>query len=92
MIIGVLVGIGLAVLEMNVKNKTWIPSPTGVGIGMLVPAAVIVTMVCGGFIGYFWERVSPKTSALYMIPLASGLIAGEAIVGVIVPLLVLLGF
>jgi uncharacterized oligopeptide transporter (OPT) family protein len=91
LIIGSLLGVVLAVLESTVRNKTWIPSPTGLGIGMLVPAATVVTMVVGGVIGFVWTRTSPRTSALYMIPLASGLIAGEALVAVIVPLLVVLG-
>jgi uncharacterized oligopeptide transporter (OPT) family protein len=91
LVIAVVVGIALAVLEMSVKDKTWIPSPTGLGIGMLVPASVIVTMFLGGVIGALWSRSSPKTSELYQTPLASGLIAGEALVAVIVPILVIAG-
>jgi uncharacterized oligopeptide transporter (OPT) family protein len=91
LIIASLLGIVLAILETVARDKTWIPSPTGLGIGMLVPASVIVTMVIGGLIGTLWTKKSPRTSELYLIPLASGLIAGEALVAVIVPLLVLLG-
>jgi uncharacterized oligopeptide transporter (OPT) family protein len=91
LIIGTLIGMVLAVLEVIVKDKTWIPSPTGLGIGMLVPGSVITMMVFGGIVGYIWSKASPKTSDLYQTPLASGLIAGEALVAVIVPLLVLLG-
>jgi uncharacterized oligopeptide transporter (OPT) family protein len=91
LIIGALVGIGLAILEIQVRDKTFIPSPTGIGIGMLVPASVIVTMVIGGIIGTLWTRTSPRTSQQYQVPLASGLIAGEALVAVIVPVLVLMG-
>jgi uncharacterized oligopeptide transporter (OPT) family protein len=91
LIVGVLVGIVLAVLETVLRDKTLVPSPTGLGIGMLVPASVIVTMVAGALIGKAWTKASPRTSELYQIPLASGLIAGEALVAVIVPLLVILG-
>jgi uncharacterized oligopeptide transporter (OPT) family protein len=91
LVVGGLLGMGLAILELKIEDKTWIPSPTAVGIGMLVPASVIVTMVVGGLAGNVWERASPKTSKLYLTPLASGLIAGEALVAVIVPLLILLG-
>src|SRR5262249_45313210 len=92
LIIGAFVGILLAYLEIRFKDhKALIPSPTGMGIGMLVPFAVIVTMVFGGLIGALWSKRSPKTSALYMIPLASGFIAGEALVAVIIPLLIVLG-
>jgi uncharacterized oligopeptide transporter (OPT) family protein len=89
--VGVLLGIVLAFLETRLRNKTLVPSPTGLGIGMLVPASVIVTMVVGGLIGQAWTKASPRTSELYQIPLASGLIAGEALVAVVVPLLVILG-
>jgi len=91
LIFGSLLGILLAFLEFWLKDKTWVPSPTGIGIGMLVPASVIVTMVLGGLVGTLWNRTSPKTSERYQVPLASGLIAGEALIAVIVPLLILLG-
>jgi uncharacterized oligopeptide transporter (OPT) family protein len=91
LVIASLVGIVLAVLEMKVKNKMLVPSPTGLGIGMLVPASVIATMFFGAVIGTIWTRVSPRTSETYQTPLASGLIAGEALVAVIVPLLVVAG-
>src|SRR5262249_18955556 len=91
LIIASLLGIVLAILETVARDNTFIPSPTGLGIGMLVPASVIVTMVIGALIGTLWSKTSPKTSELYLIPLASGLIAGEALVAVVVPLLVLLG-
>jgi uncharacterized oligopeptide transporter (OPT) family protein len=91
MVVGALLGVVLAVLEASLKDKTLVPSPTGLAIGMLVPAAVIVTMSIGAVIGLVWERVSPRTSERYMIPLASGLIAGEAMVAVVVPVLVVTG-
>jgi uncharacterized oligopeptide transporter (OPT) family protein len=91
LVIGSVLGVVLAVLEMRVKNKNWIPSPTGLGIGMLVPAATIVTMFAGAVLGALWTKRSPRTAGLYLIPLASGLIAGEALVAVLVPLLVALG-
>jgi uncharacterized oligopeptide transporter (OPT) family protein len=91
LIIGSLVGVLLAILESTLRSKTLVPSPTGLGIGMLVPASVIVTMVVGGLIAAVWSRASKKSSEVLMVPLASGLIAGEALVAVIVPLLVLLG-
>ncbi len=90
LIIGSLLGVVLAVLEGTVKKKTLILSPTGLGIGMLVPASVIVTMFFGGVIGAIWDRASPRTSRVYQVPLASGLIAGEALIAVLVPLLVAL--
>jgi uncharacterized oligopeptide transporter (OPT) family protein len=89
LIVASILGIILAVLEN--KGMTWVPSPTGIGIAMIVPAAVIFVMFLGGVVERLWVRFNPRSHELYMVPLASGLIAGEAIVAVIVPLLVVFG-
>ncbi len=91
LVVASILGIALAVLEAILKNKSLIPSPTALGIGMLVPGSVIVTMVIGGLIGTVWTRTSRQTSESYLTPFASGLIAGEALVAVIIPVLVISG-
>ncbi|MGE5098402.1 MAG: OPT/YSL family transporter, partial [Deltaproteobacteria bacterium] len=89
LVIGSILGIILAVLES--RGVDWIPSPTGAGIGMLVPFAVVVVMFLGGVVDRVWRRADKDSNERYMIPLASGLIAGEAIVAVVIPLLVAIG-
>ena len=89
LVIFALLGVVLAVLERS-KSK-WVPSPTGIGIGMLVPAAVVIVMFLGGLLDWIWRRTSPESNARAMIPLASGLIAGEAIIAVLIPILIVLG-
>lgn len=78
-----ILGVVFTVLESNKKLKKWVPSPTGVGIGILVPFLVIFTMFVGGVVGAIWEKADKKSADVYMIPLASGFIAGEALVAVI---------
>jgi uncharacterized oligopeptide transporter (OPT) family protein len=89
LIVASILGIAFAILES--RGARWVPSPTAVGIGMLVPAAVILVMFLGGVLERIWARTDRRTNEHYMIPLASGLIAGEAIVAVLIPLLVVLG-
>ena len=84
--IGAVVGILLTLLEM--KWKKWTPSPTGLGIGMMVPGSIVLTMVIGGLFGWLWQKTDRKSSDRLSIPLASGFIAGEAIVAVILALVV----
>jgi uncharacterized oligopeptide transporter (OPT) family protein len=85
-------GVVIALLEGRKGNwRNYLPSPTGIGIGMLVPGAVVFTMVLGGLFGAAWGRVSPSSSAKLGTPLASGFIAGEAIVAVVIPLLIAFG-
>lgn len=69
----------------------WLPSPTGLGIGMMVPGTVVFTMVLGGFLMSAWRRRDPRGAEKFGMPLASGLIAGEAIVAVVIPLLIAIG-
>jgi uncharacterized oligopeptide transporter (OPT) family protein len=87
-IFGVL-GILIAVLEK--RYHRYLPSPTGLGIGMMVPGAVIVAMFIGGLLQLLWERAHKPSADRLSVPLASGLIAGEAIVAVLIPLLILAG-
>ncbi|MBA3819349.1 MAG: OPT/YSL family transporter [Deltaproteobacteria bacterium] len=77
-----ILGVILTVLESSKKLKQWVPSPTGVGIGILVPFAVVSTMFIGGVIGWIWMKVNKRQADLYMVPLGSGFIAGEALVAV----------
>ena len=86
--VGVALGILFTVLED--RKIKWVPSPTGTAIGMLVPASVIIVMFLGSVVDV-WRRVDRASNTSYMVPLASGLIAGEAIVAVVIPLLVALG-
>lgn len=89
LIIGAILGIAIAVAES--KGVRGVPSPTGVGIGMMVPAAVIIVMFIGGIVEHVWRRVSPRTYEVYLPPVASGFIAGEALIAVLIPLLVVVG-
>ena len=39
-------------------------------------------MFLGGVIGAIWEKVDKRSADMYMVPLGSGFIAGEALVAV----------
>jgi uncharacterized oligopeptide transporter (OPT) family protein len=89
LVIASILGIILAIMEA--RGVRWFPSPTGMGIGMLVPFAVVFVMFLGGVVDAVWRHLRPDSNEQYMVPLASGLIAGEAIVAVVIPLLVAIG-
>jgi uncharacterized oligopeptide transporter (OPT) family protein len=75
-------GVVLTVLESRPGLRRYLPSPTGIGMGILVPFNVVVGMAVGGTAGLVWERRSKASADIYLLPLASGLIAGEALVAV----------
>jgi len=91
LVIGSALGILFTVLEQKKNIRTWVPSPTGVGIGMLVPASAVATMFAGGVVEVVWRKLHPKSAETYVIPVASGFIAGEALVAVILPGLIAAG-
>lgn len=89
--IAVLLGILFTVLEQDRRIRTWVPSPTGIGIGMLVPASAVATMFLGGLIDFVARKTSSRNPDRWILPLASGLIAGEALIAIVLPLLIALG-
>ena len=87
--VGAVVGIAITLLEINWKK--FIPSATGLGIGMLVPAVYVFAMVLGGILMSLWTRANKRSADTFAMPLASGLIAGEAIMAIVIPVLIAVG-
>jgi uncharacterized oligopeptide transporter (OPT) family protein len=81
LVIGIAVGVVLTLLAE--KYGQVIPSPAAIGIGMLINAAVLMTFILGGVVQLIWAKLGAKSEKDLRIPLASGLICGEAIVAVI---------
>lgn len=90
LLVSVVLGIAFTVLEDG-KHRKRVPSPTGLGIGMLVPGAAIIPMFVGAVLAALWARSDKKSHERHNIPLATGFIAGEAIVAVVIPILVAAG-
>jgi putative OPT family oligopeptide transporter len=92
-LVGLAIGVAVGIL-LTLLAERWaefVPSPSAMGIGMLITPAVIITFVMGGVAQLIWNRVSPKTEEDFRIPLASGLIAGEAILAVVFAILAAIG-
>jgi uncharacterized oligopeptide transporter (OPT) family protein len=89
--IGALIGVALTLLEQNQKWRPYIPSPAGVGIAMLIPINAVTVIFLGAAADAVWAKAAPDSHGRYSIPIASGFIAGEALVAVVIPLLVTVG-
>ena len=63
------------------------PSPIGVGLAIVIPFYNSFSMFLGGLIALVLAGKLPKISDTYLIAVASGLIAGESLVGVLVAIL-----
>jgi uncharacterized oligopeptide transporter (OPT) family protein len=88
MALGGTIGIVLVLLELALpKARDWLPSATGLSLGLILPFANPLSMMIGGVIGWAWTTRSPATAGEYLIPVASGIIAGVSILGVLVAFL-----
>jgi len=85
---GGLLGIALALLERfsPKKLKPFVPSPSGLGISMVIPGSNSIATFIGGFGAEALRRWRPALAERYVVPVGSGLIAGESLVGVAVAL------
>jgi uncharacterized oligopeptide transporter (OPT) family protein len=92
MVIGAVFGILVTVGETFIKGaRKWLPSATGLGIGMMVPGFVVFAMVLGGILMSLWARANKQSADKLGMPLASGLIAGEAVMAIVIPVLIVAG-
>jgi len=83
-VVGAILGIVLTLLEEFAppKWRVWIPSTTGLGIAGVIPAFNSIAMFMGALCAWTIARASPKAGDTYTVPVSSGLIAGESLMGV----------
>ena len=92
-LVGGLIGVILPMVEALApsKLKRFIPSATGIGLSMVIPFFNSLGMFIGALFALVLEKLLPKIAADYVVPVASGVIAGESIMGIIVALLAATG-
>jgi uncharacterized oligopeptide transporter (OPT) family protein len=78
----------------EVSRFWWIPIPSALGFALILPPSLNIALAVGSVITAVWNKFSPEKGGsfdLYAAPLASGLVAGEAMVGsILMPLLAML--
>jgi len=82
--VGAALGIVLTLLEeLGPKAwRPWLPSTTGLGIAGVIPAFNSFAMFAGALLAWLFARARPKAAEAYTVPVSSGLIAGESLMGV----------
>jgi uncharacterized oligopeptide transporter (OPT) family protein len=92
LLVGAAVGITITLCESYTSwGHRFLPSATGLGIGMMVPGSAVFAMVLGGILMSIWMRAHKSSADKLGMPLASGLIAGEAVMAILIPLLIAIG-
>jgi uncharacterized oligopeptide transporter (OPT) family protein len=83
-VVGAALGIALTLLEEFGPRRwrPWLPSTTGLGIAGVIPAFNSIAMFTGALIAWLVSRAAPRIGETYTVPISSGLIAGESLMGV----------
>lgn len=90
---GALLGITLTIAERfaPARIKNFIPSPTGIGIAAIMPGYNAFSMFLGCAVAQLFRRSRPKTADATLMPVASGFIAGESLMGLAIILMTVFG-
>lgn len=85
--IGLVLGVVLALKPI----AKYAPSPVAMGMACILPPYVSITIAIGGFAYWIVAKRSKIAADESGVPLASGLIAGEAIAGLVIAALIVAG-
>jgi putative OPT family oligopeptide transporter len=89
---GAALGLVLPLLEKAFpRAQAWIPSPMGLGLACVMPGFISISMFAGALLAFVFEKVRRRAAEDYVVPVASGLIAGESLMAVLISALMAFG-
>jgi uncharacterized oligopeptide transporter (OPT) family protein len=90
---GLALGVALPIVRKVVpaRAKVWVPSGLAMGIAFIVPAYYAVIMWLGSMFLVAWRKLSPAGVLALSFAVASGLVAGEGLMGIVSAVLQILG-
>ena len=91
--VGLALGVALALFDKFAPKKLrpLLPSASGLGIAMVIPGSNCIAMFLGAAAAEWIRRQWPKVADQTVVPVASGLIAGESLMGVLIAFLIVSG-
>jgi uncharacterized oligopeptide transporter (OPT) family protein len=92
-VVGLVLGAVLLLLETFLPAlRKWLPSATGLGLGLILPFQYPLAMLLGSLIAWGWTRSNAKQADDYLVPVSAGVIAGVSIMGVLIAIINNLAF
>lgn len=86
-----IVGVLTPILRKIDKIKPYVPSGLAMGIAFIIPAYYSLVMVYGTLVWLVWRKRDPEGVSKYDFALASGLVAGEGLMGIVNAVLTIFG-
>lgn len=69
------------------KLRSYLPSATGLGLGMVIPFGNSFSFLLGALITLIWTKLNEASCEQKMIPIASGIVAGCSLMAVFIMIL-----
>lgn len=92
LVIGGIVGLMIPMAErLFPKWRQWIPSAMGLGLAFVLPFYNALSMFIGGVIALVYSRMRPDNAEQFTVASASGIIAGESLMGIFITLMGAIG-
>ena len=90
---GAALGMVLVVLErvLPARARPFVPSASGLGLAMVIPGTSSIAIFAGATLAEGLRRARPAVAERAVLPVASGLIAGESLMGIVVAIVLALG-
>jgi putative OPT family oligopeptide transporter len=89
--VGLALGVLLAALART-RAARFVPSPAAMGVAILTPASLSIAAFGGAMAVVVARRLRPQISDASVTSVAAGGIAGESVMGVVIAVLMALGF
>jgi uncharacterized oligopeptide transporter (OPT) family protein len=90
---GAAIGAALVLLEraLPARARAFVPSASGLGLAMVIPGTSSIAIFAGASLAEVVRRARPALAERTVLPVASGLIAGESLMGIVVAIVLALG-
>jgi uncharacterized oligopeptide transporter (OPT) family protein len=84
-VIGAILGVALPVAgKLMPKINPYLPSAMGLGLSWIMFFQNSLSFAMGAVLVAIWTKINRSSAASYNVPIASGLIAGEALVAALI--------
>ncbi|ABS27146.1 OPT family oligopeptide transporter [Anaeromyxobacter sp. Fw109-5] len=90
---GAALGAALVLLErlLPARARAFVPTASGLGLAMVIPGTSSIAIFVGATLADALRRTRPALADAAVLPVASGLIAGESLMGIVVAIVLALG-
>ncbi|RYZ37349.1 MAG: OPT family oligopeptide transporter [Myxococcaceae bacterium] len=91
---GTLLGVTLVLLDRWAppRLKAFVPTASGLGLAIVIPGSSSISLFVGSALAALLRRVKPKLAEDAVLPVSSGFIAGESLLGIAIAMVKAFGF